>query len=438
MRQPYQPRVVKNRGYIPPDTPPPRHIFKKLLAIGLLVGVMIGVYIVFNLIRLSVNPFDFSRLKGDADGRVNILLLGVGDQGHAGATLADTNMVVSIHTRDKQVAFISIPRDLRVRIPGYGSGKINQSHAEGGADLARRVTEDVLGIPIHYYARANFSGLKEAVDAVGGVDIEVEESLYDPEYPCDNNQYRSCGFKISRGRQHMNGATALKYVRCRKGNCGDDFGRSLRQQQVLQAVRQKALSLGTVVNPVRLNELAGALGDNITTDLSVNNILKLAKIFRGVEGHETINVVLSTKPAGFLTTSASSDLLPEGGSFSRIRQFMRDIFRVGPIWAEQPSLIIQNGTATPGLAGRLQERIEADGYRINVAALINAPRRDHATTQIIDYSGGAKPNTLAYLERLLGVKATAPENPPRNAPADITVILGEDYLSGSGGSNGQD
>ncbi|HSH31690.1 MAG TPA: LCP family protein [Candidatus Saccharimonadales bacterium] len=427
MRPPYEPRVVKNRGYIPAETGPSRHIFKKLLVIVLLAVVMIAVYIAFNLMRLSANPFGLGKLKGESEGRVNILLLGVGDPGHAGQNLADTNMVVSVNTRDKQVALVSIPRDLRVRIPGYGTGKINQAHAQGGTALAQEVTEAVLGIPIHYYARANFSGLREAVDAVGGVSIEVEESLFDPEYPCDNNQYRSCGFRLSKGQQQMDGATALKYVRCRKGNCGDDFGRALRQQQVLQAVRRKALSLGTLLNPVRLNELSGALGDNITTDLSVNNILRLAKNFKDTNPADTINVVLSTAPNGFLISSSTSDLVPAAGNFSDIQNFVRRIFEVGPILAEKPIVAIRNGTMTAGLGGRLQQAIETDGYAITIAALANADRRDYATTQIIDYSGGTKPNTVKYLEGLLGVKATLPQATASPAAADITIILGFDY-----------
>jgi LCP family protein required for cell wall assembly len=403
---------------------PKRAWIKKLVVVGLLIAFLMLAYTVINFLRLSANPFSFGALKGEKEGRINVLLLGVGDPGHAGQNLSDTNLVVSINTRDKQMALISVPRDLRVSIPGFGYGKINQAHSNGGASVSKQVVEQTLGIPIHYYARANFTGLKEAVDAVGGVEIDVKETLYDPEYPCEKNQYRSCGMTIRKGRQQMNGETALRYVRCRKGNCGDDFGRALRQQEVLLAVRQKALSAGTLLNPVKLNELSTALGDNIETDLSVNNAISLAKIAREIPSGETFNIVFSLEPGGFLA-SRGGDLVPEAGSYGSIQAFTKEVFRLGPIWSENPNIVIENGTSTAGLAGKLRDRIVNEGYRINILRLTNA-LADSQASQIIDYSGGKKPHTVRYFESILGVTSARSEQ-LNSQNADVKIILGSDF-----------
>ena len=273
---------------------------------------------------------------------MNILLLGVGDPGHDGETLADTNMVVSLDTKNNKVAMISVPRDTRVFIPSEGYVKINNAHAIGqaktppkGIELAQKTVEDTLGIPIQYYVRANFSGLKDAVDAVGGIEVDVKEPLNDPEYPCDKNQYKSCGFKISAGPTKMDGSTALKYARCRKGTCGDDFGRAIRQQEVLQAVRTKAVSSETLTDPKKLASLIDAAANNISTNMSLSEIQRAYELSKKVPTENITSIVFSTNPNGFLKQDpSSSDLLPVGGNFDEIKKFVKEIFTVGALWSE--------------------------------------------------------------------------------------------------------
>jgi LCP family protein required for cell wall assembly len=394
------------------------------------------IFVLVNVFKVSANPFGFGHLKGEDQGRVNIMLMGVGDPGHDGENLSDTNMVISVNTRDHQLAITSIPRDLRVKIPGYGYGKINNANAQGGIKTAKQVYENTLGIPINYYVKANFSGLKDVVDAVGGVDIDNADTLYDPEYPCDKNEYRSCGFKLKPGHYHMDGATALKYVRCRKGTCGDDFGRANRQQQVMAAIRQKATGKGTLANPIALGKLVSAAGDNIDTDLSINNMMRLNELTKDIPQDKVVHVVFSLQPDGFLVSSnSSSDLLPEGGDFDKIQDFEQNIFKYGPIWMEHPTVVIQNGTSTPGIAAKFEQKLGDDGYDVTVNSVANALTRDHSTTQIIDYTGGKRPNTVGYLQDVLKVQASQPEQPLKNPPADIVVVLGSDYASTVSGSS---
>lgn len=416
---------------------------KVLLTIFLLLlaaAIAYGIYAFLHIAKISTNPFGFGKLKGEDEGRVNILLLGVGDPGHDGEQLSDTNMVLSINTKSNpaQVSLISIPRDTRVYIPGHGYAKINEANSDGGPQLAEQTVSDTLGIPIHYYVSADFSGLKQAVDAVGGVDIHNIDTLSDPEYPCDNNQWRSCGFTLKPGDYHMDGTTALKYARCRKGTCGDDYGRAARQQQVLQAMREKALSLQTLSNPAKVTNLINSVGDNVKTDLSLNNMMRLRDLTKDVKTNDLISVVFSVKPNGFLKQDPySSDLLPAAGNFDDIQAFVKDVFTLGPIWKEEADVTIENGTTTVGLALKFKGKIDADGDIVTVASVGNADTKDYTTTKIIDYTGGQKPNTAAYLEKMVGtgVKVTQPSEPVKNPTVDFEVILGSDYGQAQNPSN---
>lgn len=432
---------------------PPKPLWRKIMKVVLIVLTIIAIiaaalaaYVYLHASKISTNPFDFSsKLKGENDGRVNILLLGIGDPGHAGETLADTNMVVSINTKTQpnQVTMISLPRDLQVKIAGDGENKLNEAHAYGeslkppqGIETSKKTIESTLGIPIHYFVRANFTGLKQAVDAVGGIEINVKEPLIDPEYPCEKNENKSCGLKIAVGQQHMDGATALKYARCRKGTCGDDFGRALRQQEVLTAIREKASSSQTLTDPSKVNALISAASSNVKTDLSLKNIQRLQEITKGLNVNEITNVVFSLKPNGFLVSSkSSSNLLPASGNFEDIQRFVANIFDLGPIWKEDSTVTVLNGTTTPGLTTKFKATMISDGVPITIASLGNAKTKDVAVTQIVDYTGGKKPNTANYFAKLFGVQVTQPANPVKNPVVDFEITLGTDYASKTASSS---
>lgn len=310
-----------------PSKPKWKVLLKALLVFLVLAIIGVLAYVYYILSSISADPLNMSPLSGAAEGRTNILVMGVGDVGHAGANLADTNMLVSIEHRTNRIAMISLPRDLRVPIPGYGMKKINQAHALGGPDLAVQTVEKTLKIPVHYYMKTDFSGLEEAVDAVGGVDVVVKERLYDPNYPCRNNPGKSCGFELDQGSHHLNGAMALQYVRCRKGTCGDDFGRAMRQQEVLQQVQARASDPNFVKTPYRLQRLSVTFKDNVKTNLSVNNMISLGLKTRKIPENGIQNIVLSNKPGGYLTNSSfGSDLVPIGGNFRTIQELVRDVF----------------------------------------------------------------------------------------------------------------
>ena len=133
----------------------------------------------------------------------------------------------------------------------------------------------------------------------------------------------------------MDGSTALKYARCRKGTCGDDFGRAIRQQEVLQAVRTKAVSSETLTDPKKLASLIDAAANNISTNMSLSEIQRAYELSKKVPTENITSIVFSTNPNGFLKQDpSSSDLLPVGGNFDEIKKFVKEIFTVGALWSE--------------------------------------------------------------------------------------------------------
>ncbi len=388
-----------------------------------------------------------SQLKGEGEGRVNILLLGVGDTGHSGSQLSDTMMVVSIDPQTNDVAMLGIPRDLWVSVPGLGYSKINNAHAfgeqvkdGGGPEMAKKVVSTTLGVPIHYFIRADFTAFKQAVASVGGVDITVEQALYDAEYPCERNESYSCGLSIKAGPQHMDGATALKYVRCRKGNCGDDFGRAKRQQQVLEALRTKALSLNTLLDPTKVSGLVSTVGENIRTDLQIAEIQRLVEITKRLDTSKVVNVVLDNSEDGTnlvrtANIGGASVVVPAAGvgNYTAIQRFVRSIFVDGYIKQEATRVQVQNGTTKPGLGLAAANVLRS--YSYNVVGVVSAGASTYVTTQIIDYSGGKKPYTVKYLEKRFGVRSstaqtvapTTPSGSQVDSAPEVVVIVGTDY-----------
>jgi len=383
-----------------------------------------------------------TQLNGEGSGRVNILVMGIGGAGHDGPNLSDTMMVWSIDPQTKDVAMLSVPRDLYVKIPGHGYGKINSANALGGPKLAEQVVETVIGVPIHYYAVVDFSGFKQAVDAVGGVDIDVTTPLIDPKYPCDDgtkyaNDY--CPIHFNVGVQHMNGATALKYSRSRETT--SDFARAARQQQVLVAVRQKALAASTLTNPAKVTGLIEAIGNHFKTDLQFKDMMRLASIVKDMDTSKITQKVLDTGQPDSLLIDGSGTIagagsieLPKAGTFnySDVQDFVKNIFVDHYITNENAKLEVENGSDVTGLAAQVVNSLQLAHYNVGAAVNATAPV---AQTVIYDYTHGTKPYTINYLQQRFNVKAQVVSAPSPEVDAsgnalpvpDIRIILGSNY-----------
>lgn len=371
---------------------------------------------------------DIKQLRGEGDGRVNILVLGMGGSGHSGGQLSDTIMIVSIDPETGQTSMLSLPRDLWVPVPGSGNfTKINALSAFGGPKMMKQGVSNILDIPIHYYISLDFKGFTKIVDAVGGVDINNKTNLYDYAYPCDGlNGY--CPFSLKKGKHHLNGKVALQYARCRKGTCGSDFGRASRQQEVLLAVGEKARTSETLLNPIKIDQILAGLGKSVRTDLGIYEIKKFTEIGKKTDVKAIKRFVLTNEANNFLVSGYSveggSILKPKTGNFKKIQQYVHSIFVDPWLKKENARIELLNGSLTQGLAAQLAKILK--NYNYNVARVAEADKRDYRESQIIDYSGGKNPYTLKYLELRFGVKATAAPAGEKSEYA-IRVIIGNSF-----------
>ncbi|MBI5466300.1 MAG: LCP family protein [Candidatus Kerfeldbacteria bacterium] len=375
-------------------------------------------------------------LQGEADGRINFLLLGQGGLGHDGPFLTDTIVMASLKPATNQVALLSIPRDLVVPIPGAGARRINNANAIGeerasgsGPALASQVVSDVLGLPIHYYVRLDFDGFAKMVDDLGGVPINIKEGFTDTKYPTDSDGYTSVSFKP--GFQVLSGARALEFVRSRHGSNGQgsDFARGRRQQQLLMALKDKLLSPATFLNPKSVLRLYRTFTQSIKTNLTAQDAVHLAGLLRHIKPSDVVTRSFDTTPRGLLHEIIGADgaylLVANVSDYSQLKQAAESVLEVSPIEAEAARLIIENGTATVGLAEAVNESLSQQGF--TVTSFGNAPHNNFRRTIIYDYSNGRQPNTRAMLETLFRTTAVSLERTAANTEPDFRIIVGSDY-----------
>lgn len=369
-------------------------------------------------------------LKGEGDGRINILLIGIGGKNHDGGQLADTIMVASIDPLNNQLGMLSIPRDLRVSLNGGGYGKINAIHAyaensqEGsGPQALKDKVGEILDLPIHYYFRVDFEGFKKTVDELGGIDIDVAKDIYDNNYP-DEQLVGYDPFYIKAGNQHLDGSTALKYARSRYST--SDFDRAGRQQQIISALREKALSAGVLANPAKVLSIAGILGEHVKMDMSAKEVSALVSIAKKLDNSKTVSEVLDNSAGGPLTTNNVGGyyLVTKTGDWSEVRKIAHGIFKDPYIAKENAKIEILNGSGVDGRAGKLRDELAALGYNMgNIDTTTEV-----SETIIYDYSDSGAQFTVDFLKNRLGARVVAGSR-PQNVGGDIKIqiIIGKDY-----------
>ena len=422
---------------------------------GFLAGAFLGILLFFsiNIILAAKKMIDpnstwsapwflpqigFNKLKSEGDGRINILLLGLGGKNHPGGNLTDTVMLVSINPQDKTVVLLSIPRDLYVPIDKAGYNKINFAHAYGeqnqkttggGPALSKKTVSQILDLPVHYFVRVDFEGFTKFINELGGLDIYVEKAINDPYFPAANMVgYQP--FSISAGQHHMDGALALKYARSRETT--SDFDRSKRQQQIMKAILDKSLSLGVLTNPSKIASIIKILSQNIKTDLQIWEIEKTARLLKDAKSENIALKVLDNSPDGLLTNKTDGNgygLVPKSGNFKEIQSFVHEFLKDPFLESENAKIEVQNGTGKTGAATSFAQLLKNYGYQV---VNVTDASTDYYKTVIYDYSGGKKSATLIFLKNRLKLKnveqlkeITGQKSQSKNA--DIIVVLGEDF-----------
>jgi len=390
-------------------------------------------------LRKNVEP---ELLGKEGSGRINVLLLGRGGGTHAAPDLTDTMMVASIDPLNHKVVLLSIPRDLWVTVPGQGAMKINAAWETGefkylgrvapgskdpkaiqaGFDTVDATVEDVLGINIDYNMIVNFQAFRQAVDTVGGVTVDVPTDLVDPTMAWENGNDPTLAH--AGAGQLFDGRKALIYVRSRETT--SDFARTQRQRAVLLALKTKVVTLGTLSNPVKLSGLLNAFGDNVSTDMSVTNAVKLYNIIKDVPDVGTTSIAFNNDGQTPLVSTGNlngqSVVIPKLGLFkyADMQAFVKSQLLDPYIIKEHARVRILNGTTTPGVATAQSNQLKALGYNVTGAA--NTPNTGWSETMLIDLSKGKKPYTKHYLEQHYGVTART------KIPDDTVVVNGADFV----------
>lgn len=278
------------------------------------------------------------QLQGEKEGQINVLLLGMrGNNMPGGGILADTIMVAMAKPSENKVALLSLPRDLWVKHPDSSNqSKINAVHAlyeekgEGqGMEAMKKVVGEITGIPIHYVVRIDFNGFKRLVDTVGGVDVYLDSPFSEP------TQFEgesALNFSLPAGKNHIDGQKALFFVRARYAS--SDFDRAKRQQQVLIALKDKLLSLGTLTDFSKVNNIMNVLGEDVRADMDVSEMKNFFEMGNKMQSPEIAQKVLDTSEQGLLYSSRADTpegktyvLLPNGGNYDQIHQLVKNIFQ---------------------------------------------------------------------------------------------------------------
>ena len=356
-------------------------LLKKLLIFTFLVTVLFlevvvrggGISPIFFQVLFNKNiELNQVNNKNDESQRINILLLGIGGGNHEGPKLTDSIIVASVDIDKSKINLISLPRDMW---SFELDDKINSAYAKGekkkdggGLVLAKSVISEIIGQPVNYGVVIDFNGFIKAVDIVGGLDIVVDRTFDDYQYPITGNENEPCGhtddevetftatnsaetelvnffpcryehLHFDQGTQYMDGETALKFVRSRHavGSEGTDFARSKRQEKIINAFMSKIFSLNIIANPTKILDLYSTVQNSVDTDIQDNefdDFIKLAQKFRNAE---IDSVVIDygnrqEKRGGLLTNPPISEkynykwtLVPRIGekNFSEIHEYIK-------------------------------------------------------------------------------------------------------------------
>ena len=454
-------------------------LIKKLLlltfSLSLIVLLFVGIFFVYkiNILNKEINTngnsaqeipilktlADISSLtsderiplKGENSERINILLLGIAGKGKPGGDLTDTIMIASIDTKNKKIALLSLPRDLYASVPDASySAKINSLYKYGlnnRQDVAplKKTIESITNLSLNYYLIVNFAGFEKFIDDIGGINVEVQRDIYDPAYPGPNYSYET--FELKKGFHKLDGATALKYARERHNDPEGDFGRAKRQQQVIQAAKNKVFSTKTFLNPFTISKLLDTLGENIKTDITLDEINSFIKLTKNLDTQNINNAVVDAWKEDsllkvshiFYENTRAFILVPRIGNYAEIQDLAKNIFdlkiiekRKEEIKNENPSIAIIDNTGDYSTYVKVEKLLKKNLKFENIEKLHLTTDFSSATTNIFDLSSGEKPFSLDELIKKIpstlnnDISSLAIELKEDILKYDILIILSED------------
>lgn len=366
------------------------------------------------------------------DGTMNILLLGADDSPEGGSRRSDTMMLVRINPGEESVSILSIPRDLVADIPGIGPEKINAAYAHGDVPLAIETVKELTGQQIHHYVVVNLTGFEQAVDALGGIYMDIDQRYYNDNSDADwgyDEAYEP--IDIQPGYQKLNGADALAFVRYR--HTDSDFVRIARQQQFVNDAKAQSMQWGNIL---KIQEIAEVFSENTTTDIDPTDTISIAnfllKLDRDRIYQEQIPI---TDTGGYI--AVDEYLMPDAMSRFNSPKFEAVTADGGTATtpaetsaATQASVEILNGNGVEGDASRLAELLRQKGYaQVEIGG--NAQNMYYENQVYYREGGQAAADELASLVEPATVSPLPPGSPSK---AQVVVVVGSAFsgtLSGA-------
>lgn len=402
---------------------------------ALALSAVLGAYNFMRALNPGAGSGEAAQEPGPSE-RTNILILGIdggvngnGDKLGRGPKRSDTMVVVSVDPDLRKLGVLSIPRDTRVRIPGRsGYDKIAHAHAYGGPELAMKTVEEFLGVPIHYYARADFEGFARVIDVLGGIEMDVERDMRyeDPA--------QGLRINLKAGRQVLDGDKALQFVRYRQYANGD-IGRVRAQQKFFAAVIDKFFQMKTVW---KLPSLASEIKGCLETNLDPEDMVRLGSVLARMDEGSIEMAMVPGRDA--MITDRGHTLSYWVADKPELEKVANKLLR--GIDEAANSLIkvdVLNGTGTTGLARELADRLAEEGYTIN--AIGNFSSQGIEQTRILNHmedSGAA--NNVARALRRQGLEPRIYRDVRKGEGGDVkvTIVVGEDFAEKAGDGGTED
>lgn len=417
-----------------------------LVVLVLAIGAFLGIRALMALYRSTdgnlLGLVQREPLREDENGRSNFVIFGTAEDSeggqHEGGNLTDSIMLLSINQTTKDAYMVSVPRDLWVRYEepcsavGY-EGKINAVYycasndgqdEQAGANALKDQVGEFFGIETHYYTHLNFGVVEDAVDAVGGVTVTIESD--DPRGILDRNFDWKCNYECyyvnyDNGEEvHLDGEHALALARARNaqggyGLSGGNFDREHNQQKIMVALRDQALSAGTLTNINSLTRLIDAFGDNLRTNVQTNELQTLVGLANDVDNDNIRSLSLVDEEEMLVDVDqymGQSIVRPVAGiyDYSQIHQFIQRNSSRDPVVREGAPIVVLNGTGQPGVAAGEASALEEQGFNISITD--DAPAGEYADIEVYRVSSDEYGETASALRRHYGLENLRSETPP--------------------------
>jgi LCP family protein required for cell wall assembly len=390
--------------------------------------------------------FKNQALKQDINGRSNFIILGTSedDPDHGGADLTDSILVVSIDQKNKNAYIFNVPRDLYVKygmacFSGY-AGKINEYFMCSAEDEQARLNAtqkfigDIFGLDIQYGVHVNHTVIKDVVNAIGGIDVDIQGSngnpgVYDRNFDWRCN-YKCYLVKYDNGVHHLDGEHALFLAMARGdtaptyGLGNSNFDREKNQQKILIAIRDKALSTGALTNLGTITGIIDALGNNLRTNIQSAEIRTLTQVASEIKSADIHTLSLFGEDGSVVTTGSyggASVVMPSAGIFeySEIQNFIKKSVTNDPVARENAPIVVLNGTGQTGYGKTKADLLTTAGY--NISLVDTAPDGTYENVEIYQI-GTDNPATAEKLATLYGVtiKKIAP---PTTVNGDVRFVI---------------